>query len=335
MAASLKKRAATWAGALAAAVALYAVVGYLLLPAVARGKLEEVLSAELARPVRIERLELDPFALRVTVAGASVGRGAGREGSLFAFERLVADVSWRSLWERAPVIDAVRLVAPRVVVAREADGRYDVDDLVRKILDRPRDPNEPPARFALANVELERGQFDFEDLAMKATHRVTELELSIPFASSLPVHQQIHVHPKIAAKVNGTAFSIGGRSRPFSATRESTLEVDVAAVDLAPYVPYLPVALPVTVRSLVFGGHANVDFEQPAGGAPRLAVRASAELAKIDVRERGGEPLAAIASVKVDAMRLMPLERVFEIGRVAVSAPTLTVHRREGQARFF
>ena len=49
---------------LAGLVALYALVGFVLLPWWARGWLERELSDEYARPLTIERLAFNPFSLR-------------------------------------------------------------------------------------------------------------------------------------------------------------------------------------------------------------------------------------------------------------------------------
>ena len=321
--------------ALAAAVALFAAVGFWLVPPLAKSQLQRLLSEELGRPVSIARIEFNPFDLRAAVGEIVVG-GRGGTQPLLSVARLEVDASWSSLVQRAPVIDGLRVAEPHLRLARDAQGRYDVQDLIDRWLARPpRDPNEPPARFAVANIELAGGRVDFDDAPVSRSHRVTDVEIKVPFVSSLPVDQHIHVHPKFAARVNGSLFEAGGQSRPFSETRESTLELSVASTDLKPYVQYLPVELPVVVESMRFAGRARVEFAQPRLATPTMKISAEAALSGVDLRDPEGAPLLSIGALKVESAVLEPLAGRHQVGRITVEAPALAMRRRAGEPRYF
>src|SRR6185436_3384474 len=99
----------------------------------------------------VEAVEFEPFKLRVTLRKLAIA-DPGATVPLLAADALIADVSTASLWHRAPVLDALRLVHPSVSLARDRDGRYSIDDLIAKVLAAPEGP---PPRFSLNNIEID------------------------------------------------------------------------------------------------------------------------------------------------------------------------------------
>ncbi len=328
-------RAARAAVLCALGLVLFAAIGFLAVPPLARALLQDLLAKEFDRPVRIASVAFNPFTLRAAVDGVTVGERAPATGTLLQFRRLEADVSWRSITSLAPVVSGVRLLEPRLRLARDRDGRYSVQDLIDKWTATPAPPDQPPPRFAVANIELVGGGIEFDDQPIPKLHRVTDLEIRVPFVSSLPVHQDVHVHPRLALKLDGTAFELTGAARPFSETRASTLQLELAPVQLVPYLRYLPRALPVKIESVALSGRAQIDFEQPVGAPPAITIRADAKLADVDVRAPDGAALFTAAAVDLGAVVLQPLRATYAIGSVALASPVVTVHRRAGDDGFF
>ena len=317
------------------ALVLFAGIGFLAVPPLARALLQDRLSEAFDRPVRIAAIAFNPFTLRAAVDDVSVGERAPASGVLLQFRRLEADVSWRSITSLAPVVSGVRLLEPRVRLSRDKDGRYSIQDLIDKWTATPSPPDQPPPRFAVANIEIVGGGVEFDDQPIPKLHRVTDLEIRVPFVSSLPVHQDVHVHPRVAMKIDGTAFELTGAARPFSDTRASTLQLDLAPVQLVPYLRYLPRALPVKVESLTLSARAQIEFEQPVGAPAAITIRADATLADIDVRAPDGAALFKAASVGLQKIMLQPLRSTYAVGSVALAEPVVTVHRRTGDDGFF
>lgn len=332
---AMRRRIVITLASFAAALALYAAAGFAGLPALGRSQLPGLLSQALGRTVTIGDIEFNPFTLRAVVTGLRVAeRGAGNEPPALAFARLELDGSWQSLTELAPVISGVRLVDPHLRLVRASDGRYSIDDLIAK-WSKPTDPNEPKARFSVANIELHGGRIDFDDLPLPRSHKIAQIEIQVPFLSSLPVHQSVTVQPRLAMTINDTRIDLAGRSRPFSETRESTLDLSLSPIDLTPYVAYVPGSLPVKVMGAVLAGKASVEFAQPPGAVPSVTVRADLGLTKLDLREPGGEPLLSLAELRLKTLVLEPLLRRAELGAIEIDAPVLHVQRRSDQQRFF
>lgn len=317
-----------------AALALFAALGFLALPPIARWQAEKLLSAELGRPVKVARVEFNPFTLRAAVEDFEIGAQIEGQPAQAGFRRLEVDAAWRSLIERAPVLQRVTLVEPRIRLVREAEGRYDIDDLIQKWRARPQEPDAPTPRFALANLVIRDGRIDFDDRVVSRLHEVSELGIRVPFVSSLPVHQEIEVEPHISAKVDGALLGVEGRSQPFVASHESTIELSVAPLDLAPYLGYLPAGLPVKPASGVFGAELRIDFEQPEAGGPMLRISGEAGLTGLSLQDPAGGPLFSAQSVRAEGFSLEPLAQTYAVQRLSIESPVATVHRRRDQPRF-
>lgn len=85
------------AGAIVALVALYSLLGFLILPGVALRIANQQLAQYATVPAHLERIELNPFSLELTLWGLQIGE-PGKEQ--VGFERLYANASLDSLWTK-------------------------------------------------------------------------------------------------------------------------------------------------------------------------------------------------------------------------------------------
>src|SRR4051794_41119154 len=154
------------------ALVLLAIAIWLAIPPIARAQLESKLGAALGRPTTVESVAFDPFALRLTVRNLAIADRAGPR-PLLALEELIADFSSASIWHRAPVLDSLKLVRPKVSLSRDAEGRYNIDDLIEQAL---KPGSGDPARLSLNNIEIKGGSIAFDDGATGRKHDITSLD---------------------------------------------------------------------------------------------------------------------------------------------------------------
>ena len=102
MSKGLKRTAAT----LVALVALYAMLGFLILPGVALRVANQQLAAYSTVPAQLQRLEFNPFSLELTLWGLKIGEPGAEQ---IGFERLYANLQVDSLWTGALHLVAVEL----------------------------------------------------------------------------------------------------------------------------------------------------------------------------------------------------------------------------------
>src|SRR5437762_6167423 len=113
-------------------IALYTLIGFLVVPPIARAQIEKLATQAFNRQATLARVDFNPLTLRATLHDFRIAaREAGH--SLLALDALVVDISSASLWHRAPVLDALQLVHPRVDLVRTADGRYSMSDLLDRM----------------------------------------------------------------------------------------------------------------------------------------------------------------------------------------------------------
>src|SRR5256885_1345352 len=225
-------------------------VSWLAVPPLLQSQAEHRLSDRLGRGVTIGAVDFEPWSLELRLRELTIaGRSAGTP-PLLRVNRIHVNADWRSVLRLAPVIEAFEVDAPRLSLARTADGRYDIDDVVARLQSRTSTSSKPSdrPRFALYNVQLRDGATVFDDRPVKRRHEVTGMLLTLPFASDLPAHIGIQVEPRLAFTLDGTRFDTGAQSTPFARSRETSLMLRMGAFDLAAVRPSSPPEVPTEPR---------------------------------------------------------------------------------------
>ena len=308
----------------AAAFALLVVLAWLAIPPLARWQLQTRLTEALGRATTVEAVAFDPLRLRLAVRNLAIA-DTGRAAPLLAFDELLADVSTASIWHRAPVFDAVRVTHPRVSLARDRAGRYNVQDLIDRAL-APAPPG-PPPRFSINNIEIVDGEIAFDDDAAARSHRLASLNIGIPFLSSLPYEADIRVTPRVDGALNGAHFALSGTTTPFAEHREATLDVDLDSVQLPPYVAYLPERPALELASGALTTRLRIVFVERSGSDRQLEIRGDAHVDGMAITRPGGRPLVAADRIAVSIDRIALPAREARIGKVTIASPTADVAR--------
>ncbi|MGE5717988.1 MAG: DUF748 domain-containing protein, partial [Acidobacteriota bacterium] len=127
----------------------------------------------------------------------------------------------------------------------------------------------------------EGGRIDFDDRPKKTKHEIRDLTIGIPFLSNIPSKVEITTLPVLEATVNGSPFALRGKTKPFSETRETTLNLDLSDVDLPFYLAYVPAAANAHLTSARLDAKLAFSFAQPPKGGPVLVVSGTAGLRKV------------------------------------------------------
>jgi uncharacterized protein involved in outer membrane biogenesis len=317
------------AWALAALLLVWGLL-WLAVPPLLKWQIEKQGSALLGRTLTLERVDLRPWSLSLALEGLRVARAAGDasgEGPQFEFRRLFVDLELQSLLRLAPVVDALRLEAPRLHLRHLGDGRLDVDDVIQRLRgpETPEDaPSRPLPRFALFNIELVDGAVDWVDTPVGVTHKLEGLHLAVPFLSNLGSRRDVVTEPRLAFTLNGSAFDSRASTTPFADDHRTRVRLQIPGLDVQPYLAYWPRSLPVQLAGGRLSADLTLDFESHAEPTLVLAGR----LGLSDVRwTEGGQPLLGWQGLDVELRRVEPLRQRVEIARVAWQGPSLQVSR--------
>ncbi len=318
------RRARNTGVVLLALVAVYALVGFFLLPSLAKSKLETLAVEGLGRHATVGRVEFNPFTLRARLSEfALIDREPGR--TLLKFDTLDLDLSPASLWHWAPVLDAVRLVHPSLALVRHDDGSYNVQDLIDWVLSPPAGPT---PLFSINNIEIDGGSISLDDQPHRRTVAVTDLGVGIPFLSSVPHDAKVRVTPRLEGTLDGAHFVLSGNSTtPFADTQEATLAIDLDGLALPRYAEYAPLPQELKLVDGALTTRLKLAFATEKGTPRTVTLSGSARIDRLAIARRDGSPLAAARTIEASVSRLDLLRRSAAIDRLAVDAPDVALRR--------
>ncbi len=298
-------------------------LGWAIVPGLIKTQLEKLASEQTGRQVSLGAVQFRPWSLEVTLDDLTLAGVPGAAPQL-QIKRVYLDAELQSLLRLAPVVDALRVEGMSLRLTHLGAGHYDVDDILARLLV----PSDPPAalpRFALYNLALQSGSIDFVDQRAGRTHEVRELNLSIPFLSSLDSRREVVTEPRLAFRLNGSSFDSSVQTTPFAPSRKTDATLHLARLDLRPYLPYLPASLPVKLLAGVAGADVRLHFEQ----TPRPTVRLSGvvELKGLQLADAKGQDLLDLEALRVDMADVRPLEQIAKLASVDLTGPRLEARR--------
>lgn len=319
------KRIAMWLGGL---LLVFGLFGYFAAPLLIKSILLKQLSQELHREVSIEKIDINPYALSAHVNGLSIKAEGGRE--VAGFDELFINLSTASIFKLAAVIDEIRLQGLRIAVARVAEGRYDISDLLDQWMQPKDEPPSTTPRFSVNNIQLIGGKIEFDDQPKGKVHTISDINLTLPFVSSLPYQAEILVEPSFAASINGSTVVLKGRSKPFAGSHESELDLDLDRLDLAGFQPYLPESLPLRLTAGTLDSELKVVFKELSDQVFSLAVIGSAHVSALAIVESNGQPLIGWKRLDVDLENADLINQNIVVKRIALDGldATLSVNRQ-------
>src|SRR5690349_9227503 len=149
-------------GALLTALALYSLLGFLILPGIALRVANQQLANYATTPATIQRIELNPFSLEVTLWGLNIGE-PGKEQ--IGFERLYANLQLDSLWTKALHLSDIELDKSKTEILFSKDGKLNLLGLFKIPASEqtPADPDAKPFPLRIERIKLAGGAVHFED----------------------------------------------------------------------------------------------------------------------------------------------------------------------------
>ena len=320
------RKVAIWIAAILVAIGvLFGVVA----PPLLRGKIASELSNKLHLQVSIEQIRFNPYTLTATVRGFLIKEPQSNTPAV-SFDELLVNLELRSIFRLAPVIKELRLVKPYFHVVRNEDHTYNFSDLINEFTKEPPGPKKPPGptpRFALNNIQILDGRIDFDDRPEKTKHVISAIKIGVPFISSIPSQVDINVQPSFYALVNGAPFEINGETKPFEASRESTIHLDINKLELSKYVEYSPVDLNFKVPSGQLDAKLTVAFKTFKDKPSVLSIAGNVGLNQLVLQDKSAAPLLTLPAFEVVMDNVDVFAQKASLKLVKIESPELHVVR--------
>lgn len=292
------------------ALLLLWVAVWLAVPPLLKWQLPLRAGEALGRTVTLGEVRFNPWNLDLTLSDLAVAGLPPAKLPLLQIKQMHANLSAASLWRLAPVVEALEIDALRMNVARTGEGRYDIDDVIARLMPEPgAKASGELAHFALYNLQVRDAQLRFDDQPLKRVQLIDALNLALPFISNLPAHVDIKVEPRLAFKLNGTLFDSGAQGTPFARTRSGELKLSVAQLELAPYLGYLPASLPLKVTKGSVSADLSIRFAMPPGAAPSVVVTGRLGANGLTLTDAAGAPLLDWQALQLGLRDVQPLAR--------------------------
>lgn len=327
----LSKRWQRRAMAGALAVLLLAALSGAVLPSWVQWQLEKQGPQMLGRVVTVEQVVFRPWSLTLLLRGLRVGHADSTDtagAAQLTVDEVELNAALLSLVYGAPVADAVVLRQPQLQLTHSGQGRYDIDDLLQRWA-TPSEPNSGMPRLSLHNIQIVGGGVQFRDAPRSLTHVLSDVQLDIPFLSTLAIQRDVLTHPRLAFKLNGAAFDSDATSTPFAQDRHTQAHFKLHKLDFAPYLPYWPAVWPVRLAQGQLDMDIAVDFRQRA--STQMTVSGHAAVTDLKLLEKTADqadlPLLQWRGLEVQIDAWRPLESVLELDAVRWDRPQLHVRR--------
>ncbi len=311
--------------------AVFTLTGFFILPPIVKSVLTKKLSESLHREVTIEQIKMNPYALSMTVRGFLM-KERGSADKFVAFDELYVNLQSISIAKFALVLGEIRLKQPYINIKRNDEKTYNFSDLLEKAEGNPAPkPAEKPKspKFSLNNIKIENGSIDFWDGPEQTKHAVRELNIGVPFLSNIPSKVNIFVQPAFSANINGSPYSIEGKTKPFADSLETAFDINIRDLNIPYYLAYFPMKMKFKLLSAFLDTDAKISFIQYKDKGPSLTVSGNVSLKKVALDDEQKNPLFRLPMLEVGIAPSEPLKKVFHLSKISFQSPELNVQRSQ------
>ena len=299
-------------GALLTAVALYSLLGFLILPGIALRIANQQLANYATVPARIERIELNPFSLELTVWGLKIGE-PGKEQ--IGFERLYANLQIDSLWTRALHLADVQLDQPKTELLFDKSGQLNLAQLFKipPSEPTPADPNAKPFPLRIDAIKLAGGYVHFEDLrpSEPIEFLYDKLDFELKNLSTLPEDNADMT--LVAAGPAGGQIDWKGNFSLVPITSEGTLKVTDGKMKA--WWPYVRDALPLVLEDGVLNFSTDYKFSLAKETELNLT-NTAASIAPFAIKAPNGRPLVRLERLDVSETTVDLAKQQVVVGKI-------------------
>ncbi len=321
MANSLRSR---WLGFTLLGVLLLAGVAWLAVPKLAKHFGEQQIEAQLGRKASIGAIAFDPFELVLTVSDFTLYE-QDKTSAAFSAKTLLVDVAPAAVFRLAPLLSEVKLLGPTLHIVRTAGtgaAQYNFSDVIERVLAMPK--SEKPTLFSVANIQLDGGTINFDDRVNGKKVNIEALHIGLPYVSNFPDQVDSFVQPSLSATVNGSPFALKGRSKPFAGSLDTALALDVERLDLASYMKFSPVALPLEVQGAMLSTKLDLAFVRHQG-KPQIVLSGTVKLADVALHDKRAAPLLKAGEIVLKLRKLDVLAGMGVLDKFDIVRPELFV----------
>ena len=299
-------------GALLTALALYSLLGFLILPGIALRIANQQLAEHATVPAQIQRIELNPFSLELTLWGLTIGE-PGKEQ--VGFDRLYANLQIDSLWSGALHLADIELDKPKTEVAFAKDGQLNLLGLFKLPASEPTpaNPEAKPFPLRVDRIKLASGYVHFQDLrpSEPIEFLYDTLDFELKNLSTLPDDSADMT--LVAVGPEGGQIDWSGNFSLSPIASEGKLKVTDG--QMKAWWPYVRDAVPLVLENGVL--NLSTDYKLNLGkGTELLLNNAAVSVAPFSIKAPDGRPLVKLERLDVSETTVDLAKQQVVVGKV-------------------
>ena len=315
-------------GAVLIAIALYSVLGFLILPGIGLRIINQQLANYATVPAKLDRLEFNPFSLELTLWGFRTGE-PGKEQ--IGFERLYVNLQLDSLWTKALHLAEVQLDKPKTEVLFNKDGSLNLTQLFKLPASEPApsEPDSKPFPVRLDSIKLADGYLHFTDMrpGEPIEFLYDSMDLELKNLSTLPDDNADMT--LVAAGPAGGRIDWTGTLSLVPITSTGKLKVTDGKMKV--WWPYVRDALPLALEDGVL--NFSTDYTLNLSKETEMVLsNATASIAPLRINAPDGRPLVRLERLDVSDTRVDLAKQQVVVGKInSQNLETWAAREKDGQ----
>ena len=315
-------------GAVLTALALYSLLGFLIVPGIGLRIINQQLANYATVPARLDRLEFNPFSLELTLWGLKIGE-PGKEQ--VGFERLYTNLQADSLWTKALHLADVQLDKPKTELVFSKEGTLNLTQLFKLPASEPTPPapDSKPFPLRIDRIKLADGYLHFADVrpSEPIEFLYDSMNLELKNLSTLPDDNADMT--LVAAGPEGGRIDWTGTLSIVPIASEGTLKVTDGKMKV--WWPYVRDALPLVLEDGVL--NFSTDYKLNLAKETEMVLsNASASIAPFKLNAPDGRPLARLERLDVSNTTVDLAKQQVVVGKInSKNLETWATREADGQ----
>ena len=315
-------------GAVLTALALYSLLGFLIVPGIGLRIINQQLANYATTPARLDRLEFNPFSLELTLWGLKIGE-PGKEQ--VGFERLYTNLQADSLWTKALHLADVQLDKPKTELVFSKDGTLNLTQLFKLPASEPTPatPDSKPFPLRIDRIKLADGYLHFADVRPSEPIEFLYDSMNVELKNLSTLPDDNADMTLVAAGPEGGRIDWTGTLSIVPIASEGTLKVTDGKMKV--WWPYVRDALPLVLEDGVL--NFSTDYTLNLAKETEMVLsNASASIAPFKLNAPDGRPLARLERLDVSDTTVDLAKQHVVVGKInSKNLETWATREADGQ----
>ena len=308
-------------GTLVGLIALYSLVGFVLVPYLITSYVVPAASEQIKHPILLQDAAFNPFALSLRLNGLEVR--AQDQTAMLGFEELFVNLRATTLFLQKVALDEIRLVMPFVAAQVNREGKLNLMSLVPpsdEATQPPAQPTSEPKKMMPVQIdllEIGQGIIEYRDDSKARPVVIDVVPFGIVLRNFSTVQAEGSENAHAFTAEIGKSGKISWEGNIFLEPVESDGQLNVSGIRLKTLYQAVQEQFQFDVSQGILGLSASYHFDL-RGQAPQATVQnGHVSIRDLAIMERGGiDPVVNIPSFDVDGIQLDLQKQTIDVAKV-------------------